>query len=149
MLVASASGMVNMVLSMAGRTSWNLITTVLGLAANLSLNIILIPHLGVLGAALAWAAAILINNVVPLALIMWSLRIHPYGAATLVAAALAALCFCVLPFLGRAMLGDGFATLVAVAALGTVLYAGGCWRFRRPLRLGTLRALRTPSRRSN
>jgi len=145
MLVASASGMVNMVLSMAGRTSWNLVTTVLGLAANLGLNIILIPHLGVLGAALAWAAAILINNVVPLALIVWSLRIHPYGAATLVAAALAGLCFGALPFFGRAVLGDGFATLVAVAALGTILYAGGCWRFRKPLRLETLRALRTPT----
>ena len=149
MLVASASGMVNMVLSMAGRTSWNLVTTVLGLAANLSLNIILIPHLGVLGAALAWAAAILINNVVPLALIVWSLRIHPYGAATLVAGGLAGLCFGVLPFLGRAVLGDGIATLAGLAALGAILYAGGCWRLRKPLRLGTLRALRTPSRRSN
>jgi O-antigen/teichoic acid export membrane protein len=149
MLVASASGMVNMVLSMAGRTSWNLVTTVLGLAANLSLNIILIPHLGVLGAALAWAAAILINNVVPLALIVWSLRIHPYGAATLVAGGLAGLCFGVLPFLGQAVLGDDLATLVAVTVLGAILYAGGCWRFRKPLRLGTLRALRTPARRSN
>ncbi|HZB32971.1 MAG TPA: oligosaccharide flippase family protein [Streptosporangiaceae bacterium] len=149
MLVASASGMVNMVLSMAGRTSWNLVTTVLSLAANLSLNIILIPHLGVLGAAIAWAAAILINNVVPLALIVWSLRIHPYGAATLVAAGLAGLCFGVLPFVGRAAVGDGFATLAAFATFGALLYAGGCWRFRGPLRLGTLRALRSPARRSN
>ncbi|HEU5161375.1 MAG TPA: polysaccharide biosynthesis C-terminal domain-containing protein [Streptosporangiaceae bacterium] len=149
MLVASASGMVNMVLSMAGRTSWNLVTTLLGLAANLALNVILIPHLGVLGAALAWAAAILINNIVPLALIVWSLRIHPYGAATLVAGALAALCFGALPFLARALLGDGYAVLAAATAVGTILYGYGCWRFRKPLRLGTLRALRSPARRSN
>jgi O-antigen/teichoic acid export membrane protein len=144
MLVASAAGMVNMVLSMAGRTSWNLITTMLGLAANLALNVLLIPHLGVLGAAIAWAVALLVNNVVPLTLIFWSLRIHPYGAATLIAAALAAFCFGALPLLGRAALGDGYAVLVTATALGTILYLCGCWRFRIPLQLHTLRALRTP-----
>jgi O-antigen/teichoic acid export membrane protein len=149
MLVASASGMVNMVLSMAGRTSWNLLTTLLGLVANLGLNLLLIPHLGILGAALAWAAAILINNVVPLALIAGSLRIHPYGAATLLAGALAGLCFGALPLLGRAVLGDGLAVLFAVAALGTILYACACWRLRGRLRLNTLRALRAPTTRSN
>jgi O-antigen/teichoic acid export membrane protein len=142
MLVASASGMVNMVLSMAGRTSWNLLTTLLGLVANLSLNVLLIPHLGILGAALAWAAAILINNVVPLVLIAGSLRIHPYGPATLLAAALAGLCFGALPLLGRTVLGDGLAALCTVAALGTILYACACWRFRHRLRLNTLRTHR-------
>jgi O-antigen/teichoic acid export membrane protein len=143
MLVASASGMVNMVLSMAGRTSWNLATTLLALAANLGLNVVLIPHIGIMGAALAWAAAILINNVLPLALIAGSLRIHPYGAATVTAAALAALCFGALPMLARAVIGDGLIALLATTALGAVLYAYGCWRFRRPLRLSSLRALRT------
>ncbi|HEY7484473.1 MAG TPA: polysaccharide biosynthesis C-terminal domain-containing protein [Streptosporangiaceae bacterium] len=142
MLVATGCGMVDMVLSMSGRTSWNLVNTLLALAVNIGVDLLLIPHIGIMGAAIGWAAAIVFNNVVPLGQIALVARLHPFGMATLTAGALAALCFGVLPLLARIVAGDGLLPLIAAAASGTILYGLGCWWFRRPLRLTSLRALR-------
>ena len=57
-----------------------------------------------LGAGIGWAAAILANNLLPLTQLTVSMGLHPFGTATLRAAALAAACFGVLP---------GIAALVA------------------------------------
>ena len=65
-LVATASGTVDVVLGMAGRASWTMINSFGALAVDLVLNLLLIPRIGILGAALAWAAAIAINNLAPL-----------------------------------------------------------------------------------
>lgn len=67
MLVATGCGMVDVVLNMAGRTSWNLGNSLLALTVNVTLNHLLIPPLGILGAAIAWAVAILVNSLLPLA----------------------------------------------------------------------------------
>ncbi|OLB64151.1 MAG: multi antimicrobial extrusion protein MatE, partial [Actinobacteria bacterium 13_2_20CM_2_72_6] len=79
MLVGTGCGMVDTVLAMAGRTSWNLANVVLALAVNLGADLALIPRLGALGAALGFAAATLTNNLVPLAQIGTVLGLHPFG----------------------------------------------------------------------
>ena len=56
MLVATGCGMVDMVLTMAGRTSWNLGNVLLALGVNVGLDLLLIPEHGVLGAAIGLAA---------------------------------------------------------------------------------------------
>ena len=142
MLVATGCGMVDMVLSMSGRTSWNLVNILLALAVNVGVDLLLIPRIGILGAAIGWAAAIVFNNVVPLVQIGWKLRLHPFGVATLTAGALAALCFGALPYAVRVTAGAGAVPLIASALCGGALYLAGCWRFRRQLRLTSLRALR-------
>ncbi|HEX6469542.1 MAG TPA: oligosaccharide flippase family protein [Streptosporangiaceae bacterium] len=141
MLVATGCGMVDMVLSMSGRTSWNLMNVLLALAVNVGLDLVLIPHLGITGAAIGWAAAIVVNNLVPLAQVGLVLKLHPFGTATLTAAALAGACFGAVPFGLRAVAGDGLLPLIAATAAGAVLYAGGCWRLRHRLELTSLRAL--------
>ena len=55
MLVATAVGPVDVVLLMGGRSSWNLVNTVLALGANLALNFALTPRYGLAGAAVAMA----------------------------------------------------------------------------------------------
>ena len=66
MLVASACGLVEVVLLMVGR-SWLSTANVLpALVVNMVLNLILGPKFGMNGAAVAWMAAIFVTNLVPL-----------------------------------------------------------------------------------
>jgi O-antigen/teichoic acid export membrane protein len=138
MLVATGCGMVDMVLTMGGRTSWNLGNTLVALGVNVGLNLLLIPAWGIVGAAVAWAAAILVNNLVPLAQIWSVLGLHPFDAATGRAALLALTCFGMLP---GAVLVLGVPPLQALAGsivLGVPLYAALCWRYRDVLRLDSV-----------
>ncbi len=102
MLVATASGTVDVVLGMAGKASWTMVNSFAALAVNLGLNLVLIPRMGILGAAVAWAAAIAINNLVPLVQLAGSMGLHPFGRATATATALCAVCFGAVPLLVRA-----------------------------------------------
>jgi O-antigen/teichoic acid export membrane protein len=140
MLVATGCGMVDMLLTMGGRTSWNLGNTLLALVVNLGLNLLLIPPLGILGAAVAWAAAILVNNLVPLAQIGLVLGLHPFDAGTRRVALLSLSCFGALP--GGLILLDvpTPVTLAVVLLVGVPLYARLCWTSRDVLRLDSLRA---------
>jgi O-antigen/teichoic acid export membrane protein len=133
-LVAAGCGAVDIVLIMAGRTTWNLANTLLALGLNIGLDLLLIPRLGVFGAAIGWAAAIGAANLVPLGQVLGWLRLHPFGAATRHAAVLAAGCFAALPLLGDAMLGGPRGAL-AGAAVGAAGYTAGLWWDRSRLHL--------------
>ncbi|HEV3397924.1 MAG TPA: polysaccharide biosynthesis C-terminal domain-containing protein, partial [Actinomycetes bacterium] len=71
---------------MGGRSAWNLANTVLALGANLALNFALTPRWGLAGAAVAFAAGILLNNLLPLVQVWRSMGLHPFGPGTGVAA---------------------------------------------------------------
>jgi O-antigen/teichoic acid export membrane protein len=142
MLVATGCGMVDNVLNMAGRTTWTLANAVLALVVNVGLDLLLIPRLGILGAAIAWAAAIAVNNLVPLAQLRWWLGLHPFGPGTAVAGALALLAFGAVPGVAALALGRSLPVLVGATVAGAVLYASGAWAARETLRLTALRALR-------
>jgi len=146
MLVATASGPVDVVLSMAGRSSWTMANSLAALTANVALNLLLIPRLGILGAALAWAAAIALNNLVPLAQLAVSMRLHPFGRSSGLAAALAAGCFGALPLAARLALGGGPGVAAGTAAACACLYAGLLWRWRDRLELDSLLAMRRRGR---
>lgn len=138
MLVATGCGMVDMVLTMAGRTWWSLANVVVAISAFLALNLLLIPTMGIAGAALAWAGAILINNLLPLAQVGLSLRLHPFGRPTAIAAGWAFLACGLLP---GAVLLSGTAALWVDALVLTgagLLYAAGLYRLRIPLQLNHL-----------
>ncbi|HEY6935208.1 MAG TPA: oligosaccharide flippase family protein, partial [Marmoricola sp.] len=62
MLVATLCGDVDIVLIMAARTSWSMINVTGAFVLNLTLDLLLIPHLGILGAAIGWAVAIAAKN---------------------------------------------------------------------------------------
>jgi O-antigen/teichoic acid export membrane protein len=140
MLVASGVGIVDSVIIMAGRTSWNLATTLLAVAINVVLDLALIPHFGIVGAAIGWCAAILAANVVPLAVAWRGLGLHPFGAGVAWGGASSLLAFAALPLVGRLLAGTGGA--FAGAALGAVLYAAIVWRLREPFELSALRRRR-------
>ena len=115
----------------------------LALAVTLGVDLVAIPRLGAFGAALGLAAAVCVNNLVPLAQIGYALGLHPFGRPTFVAAGLAVACFGVPALVTRIVAGDRPAALVAAGALATALggaaYAVGALRLRRTLALSVLK----------
>jgi O-antigen/teichoic acid export membrane protein len=102
-------------LAMAGKTSWQLIDVSISLVVNVGLNLALIPSMGVVGAAIAWSAAVLVNNLIPLAQLWRTFGLHPFGALTRRALLAAGLGFGVLP-LAAAPLGPLWTTAALAAA---------------------------------
>jgi O-antigen/teichoic acid export membrane protein len=116
MLIASACGVVDSVLAMAGKTSWQLYDVSAALAVNVVLNLLLVPQLGVVGAAIAWSAAVLVNNLIPLAQLWGTFGLHPFGALTLRTLVAAAAGFGLLPWTAG-LFGEAWA-FAALAAAG-------------------------------
>lgn len=143
MLIASATGMVDMVLNMGGRTSWNLVNVMVGLGVNIGLDLWLIPQIGMMGAAIGWAVAIIVQNLLAVAQTGLLLGLHPISRMTLTAAAITALCFGGVGLLGRIVLHDSWVGLILSGAVGCALYVWCLRCYRGPLRLAELR----PSRR--
>lgn len=147
MLVATGCGMVDMVLNMAGKSVWNLANVLLAFSVNLGLDILLIPQIGIVGAAIGWAAAILVGNLVPLTQVAWAFRLHPFGAATWVSMVISATCFAGIPILIDGVWGSQpMATIVGLSG-GVVCYLILLFLLRRFLQLDVLaRGLRRRGR---
>lgn len=140
MLLGTGCGMVSMALEMSGRSLSVLMQTLAALAVNVGLNVLLIPRLGLVGAALAWTGAIAVNNLAPLWLLYRSHRLHPLSAGVLLAMASSVACFGVAPGLAVLLWGPGPALLAACAGAGG--YAVVLWRARRLLELTAFAAIR-------
>jgi O-antigen/teichoic acid export membrane protein len=141
MLIATGCGMVDIVLLMGGRSSWNLFNVLLAFTANITLDLILIPSHGILGAAIGWAAAILLANVVPLSQVAFALHLHPFGRGARAAMLLSLLCFGLVPGVARLISRSDLATFAGIG-VGALCYLAGLWRLRSTLLLAELIGLR-------
>lgn len=83
MMVATACGMVDVVLTAAGHTWTSLLNLLAAVACTLALDLALIPAHGALGAVAGWSGGVLVKNLLPL----WQLHrrygLHPFGRHTL------------------------------------------------------------------
>ena len=138
MLFATGSGMVDAVLAMAGKTTWTLGNATLALVVNVCLSLLLLPHLGILGAAVAWAVGIVANNVLPLTQLAVSMRLHPFGRGTLLAMAVAGFWLGAVPLGAGAVLGASAPILGAAALVGLLGYVLTAWRLRDVFELDSL-----------
>ena len=146
MLIATGAGLVDVVLAMAGKTTWTLANSTLALVVDVSLNLILLPRIGIKGAAIAWAAAIVANNVLPVTQLAISLRLHPFGRGTLLAMASAGGWLGLLPVLAAVVFGGSAPVLVTAMTLGLVGYLLTAWRLREVFEIDAL--LRATRRRA-
>jgi len=142
MLVATGCGMVDMVLNMAGRTTWTLANTLLSLVLLVGLDLWLIPAYGIIGAAIGWSVARTVANLVPLALLGLALRLHPFGLPLVTAVTVSSVCFGVGLPLARVLLGASWAGLAAGVAGAGLCYLAALLLLRRPLDLTALAGLR-------
>jgi len=137
-LFATACGQVDMVLITSGRSSWSLANGLLAVGVNVGVDLLLIPKYGIMGAAIGWAVAMVLTNVMPLLQLSVVYRLHPLGRGTIIACLLTGLSFGIVPLAARAVLGKTPLALLAGLAAGCVLQVIGLWRFRGPLRLSAM-----------
>jgi O-antigen/teichoic acid export membrane protein len=133
MLLAMAAGPVNVVLLMAGKSSWNLLNVALALVVNVVLNFILIPPFGITGAAVAWAATIVVWNVAALLEVRFLLGLQPLGSGFPIVALVSVACFGGLGLVIRLGLGPTLAAFLLFAVVSTAIYSAALWRFREAL----------------
>ena len=138
MLASTAFGMVDTILTMSGRAGLNLVNTAVGLVIQIGLDLLLIPRIGIVGAAVGWAVSILVRNLSGLAMVYVTTRVMPFSRAGLASMGLAGVAFLALPLGATRVVGQGWPVLAATTTAGALIYALGLWRLRRPLRLGEL-----------
>jgi O-antigen/teichoic acid export membrane protein len=83
-LVNAGTGMCGAVLEMTGHTTLKLINAIIRLALSLTLNILLIPRWGIVGAAVAVLIVESVANILPLIEVWILYRLLPYSRALLV-----------------------------------------------------------------
>jgi O-antigen/teichoic acid export membrane protein len=138
MLLATGCGQVDMVLVTTGRSSWSLANGLLAVGVNVGLDVLLIPRYGITGAAVGWSAAIVATNLMPLAQIAVTRRLHPFGRGTFITAALCVFSFAALPFIARELFGPGAIPSLLAIGCGCAAMAAGMWRFRADLNLAAM-----------
>jgi O-antigen/teichoic acid export membrane protein len=141
MLLGTACGQVDMVLVTSGRSTWSLVNGLMATGVNVGADLLLIPRYGITGAAIGWAIAIAISNLMPLAQLTATFRLHPFGRATILACALMGTAFGLIPLVIRSVLGGGVIAIVAGITIGCVVAVLGLWRFREVLRLSEMPGL--------
>jgi O-antigen/teichoic acid export membrane protein len=138
MLVGMAAGNVSVVLLMAGKSVWNMANASLAVATNVILNLLLIPRIGIAGAAVAWMGGILVNNLVPLVQIRRHLGMTPLGTGFFLTAAAALACYGGIGLAVRAIAGEGLTQILIAGVVSTTVYAWILFRLRSTLHLPLL-----------
>ncbi len=143
MLINLGTGNVTVVLLMGGKSSWSAINAGAALIVNVGLNLLLVPRIGILGAAIAWAASIVVDNVAAMVEIRWVLGLAPFGPGYWLAAGTTAGCFGATGLAARLVLGQTLPALGVALAAGLAAYAITLYFARSPLQLmGLVAALR-------
>jgi O-antigen/teichoic acid export membrane protein len=133
------TGNVTIVLLMVGKSSWNMFNAAASLTVNIALNVTLIPRLGITGAAIAWAAAIVCNNLAALLQVNYLLGIRPFGRGYWVVVAASVFFFGAGGIIIRSIVGLNLAGFALFLLLSLPAYALVLWRLRGMLGLSSLR----------
>ncbi len=137
MLVGVAAGAVDTLLLMAGRSGLSVSNAVAALAVDVVGCLLLLPVLGIVGAALAWGAAVVLRNGLAVIQVRRDLRVVAGGPAVRTALLLPLL-LVALPVGLTARLADGFVSWILSAAVACLLYLAGLYLSRKRLRLDVL-----------
>jgi O-antigen/teichoic acid export membrane protein len=138
MVVATGIGPIDMVLLMGGRSSLNLLNVAVALALNVVVGFALIPSLGVVGAALGLAAAIIFNNIAPLVEVRTFISINPVGRAFPIVTAASVVCFAGIGLLTRSVIGASLAGFAVSVVISGAIYVVVMGAFRERLELPVL-----------
>lgn len=143
MLIGIFSGPVDTMLLMAGRSTVSLVNSLVALVVDLGLCLVLIPRLGITGAAIAWALAVAVRSALGYLQVRRTLGLTPVSRASVVSAGASVVCFA-LPMLALSLTGHATVRWFVVALVaGCVAYAGLLYLVRGTLHLRALRGLFT------
>lgn len=133
MMIASAAGMVQSVLLMGGRSSWQLLNRILQLGTLVTLTVLLVPALGLLGAAVAWVGAIALDTALATTQVAVKMGIRSSLRRIAPAAGLTLALFGGGGLLARALFGESLMALILALCLLGPAYLGCCFLLRRAL----------------
>ena len=137
-LIDLGTGNVTVMLLMGGKSSWNMINTLAALVVNIGLNVLLLPRMGITGAAIAWAASIAVDNLAALVEVWLFLGLSPFGRGYLRVSVQAVACYGLVGLVTTWWLGVTIPSLLVFGVVATVVYAVLVWRSRGLLELATL-----------
>lgn len=122
MMTNIGTGPVMGVLVMGGRSKLGMVDTGLALAVNVALNIVLIPPFGIVGAAVAWTASILVVNVLSTLQIrrLWGLSPFSTDYRNVLIAAIAT--YGGVALATRGFMGQSIHSLILAGAIATPVY---------------------------
>lgn len=144
MLVAVASGPVDTLLLMAGRSRASLGNAVVALAVDVVLCLLLVPVWGIPGAAAAWAGAVVVRCGLAFVQVRRHLGVTAGGPACAVAALAPVVCLGAPVAALSLVIGASWLGLVLVLVPGMTAYVVVLHRYRRLLRLDVLAAALGP-----
>lgn len=137
-MVATGVGSIDTVLVMSGRSGWSLVNTGVALAVNVAMNVVLIPRMGMEGAAIAWATAIVLYSVAPLVQVRLWVGLLPFGASWVRATALTLASFGFVGWVARSLAGAGWPGLVAGLTASGLAYLSLLYLAREVLQIPAL-----------
>lgn len=134
MLVATAAGPVDVALLMAGRSTVSLLNMVIALAIDVAGCLLLVPSIGILGAAIAWASATVVRNGLA---VLQTRRLLAMTATSreLSEVSVAAVVCCALVPVPLALAGASAPLVGGAVGVGTAAYLVLLWRRRASLGL--------------
>jgi O-antigen/teichoic acid export membrane protein len=141
MMFAVSTGSCDSLLMMSGRSTLGLANSLIALLVDIGLCVLLIPRMGIAGAALAWAIAVSTRCLLALVQVRVTMSIVSFGRASALAALANVLAFGVPIVVVELFVDLNFFTLLAVLAGCVPLYALFLWLCRRVLMLDVLRVL--------
>jgi O-antigen/teichoic acid export membrane protein len=121
-LFAAATGPIDIMLLMGGRSSLSMMNNLVALIVNIGLNVALIPSIGLKGAALAWTASLVIMNLLPTIEVRKTMGYLPFSGAWVRAVAVCALTVALPEIVVRAVLGPTRAGLVVGLGVAAVAF---------------------------
>jgi O-antigen/teichoic acid export membrane protein len=128
--IGNGSGMVDVMLSMTGRTRWTLFNAVGALVVQIGIDVVLIPSKGAMGAAIGWAASIVVINALSVLQLAVQDQLHPFGRGT-TQAVVVNLIAVALPSLAALLIfGQTWLALLVALVIGGALYLALVWRMR-------------------
>ncbi len=142
MLVSAAAGPIDLTLLMLGRSTASLVGVAVAIVTDLVLLVLLTPSFGLMGAAMAWAASVAIQNGLASWFVFSQSGLRAQARPALVAAALALVA--VVPI--ALLTPNSLIGLLAAAAIIAVVLIGGALRLNRALGLDELLPARLLSR---
>lgn len=138
MMLSTTAGMVQSILLMGGRSSWQLINRILQLLTLIVVTVLLVPPLGLTGAAIGWIAAIAVDTT--LATVQVAARLGIRSSPRLLArpAAVALVVFGGGGSAAAAAFGQTLPTLLVASSALLLVYGAGCFLLREQLGFGGL-----------
>jgi O-antigen/teichoic acid export membrane protein len=140
-LFSMAAGPANTVLLMGGYSLLNTVNTVVALTLNVGLNLLLIPRLGLEGAAIALLASVVANNLAALVELRVLMKLSPVGPGLWIVGAGTLVCYGGLGLIARWLFGPSLPTFIVFGVVASTLYLAILWRFRHDLQLTVLRTV--------